>query len=371
MVIIVGFLVCCRQVKEEHRRTVTHTENLLKLTNDQVLQAGITTCRFKKKIISCTVPCVGTIEADPNEQALVCVPLRGYLKKFCTQTGDYVSAGEPLAILEHPEYIKIQQEYLATKSQYDYDKKDFARQGELTLENATSLKRMQQAQNEFLKTESEFYSLKQQLVLLGIEPDSLSVENMTSEIELLSPVSGYVTKVNGQIGMLCTEEIPIFQIVGARNPHLLITADTKYLYEITSGQIINFSLTNRPNVVFKAKIKAVTRSDKDDKSLLIRAEILTPYDRIMPGTNINALIPAFTDSVYTLPNEAVISAQDKKYIFMKTDEGIFELLEVQTGMNNDSITEITGMNSDIFSAEIVRFGAGFLFSEMNKSKYIP
>ena len=83
--------------------------------------------------------------------------------------------GQCIAVLEHPDYIKIQQDYLETKSQWELYKEDFKRQGELTVENASSIKTMQQAQASFKAIEVRLFALKSQLKLLGIDADSLHI----------------------------------------------------------------------------------------------------------------------------------------------------------------------------------------------------
>lgn len=367
--VIVTSLGACFQ--QQHKKNATSQANVTTpviLINEQMMLAGIKTCRLKKQVIFDCIECNGSIEADPNQKAMVCAPSRGYLKKILVHLGDYVNKGDMMAILEHPEYILLQQEYLETKSQYDYYKEDFTRQGELTLENATSLKIMQQAQNEFHKTEAHLVALKKQLALLGIEADSLQIENMISEIALISPMSGYVTSINGQIGMLCTEELPVVNVVGTRNPNLLLKTDEKFAPRIATGQFVNFSLIQKPDRNYIAKIRIASQLADENNMIHIRADILDTSEDLMPGSYVNACIQINADSVYALPNEAIISIEEKQYIFRKTDSLLFELVEIQTGRKTDDISEIEDPTSDLLTSEIIISGAGYLFSESNKEK---
>ena len=69
-------------------------------------------------MISDIIFCGGTIEASPNHEAYVSVPINGYMKKILKHIGEYVKEGQVLAILEHPDYIDLQRDFLETKSQY-------------------------------------------------------------------------------------------------------------------------------------------------------------------------------------------------------------------------------------------------------------
>jgi len=144
--ICISILSC--SIKQTDDDVAARKENdQIILSSDQLAQADIKTGHIRKQMISDIIFCGGTIEASPNQQAYVSVPMNGYLKKILVHIGEYVQKGRVLAILEHPDYIDLQREFLETKSQYDYYKEDFQRQGELSLENATSLKTMQLAQN--------------------------------------------------------------------------------------------------------------------------------------------------------------------------------------------------------------------------------
>ncbi len=365
---LIGFHSCSRQPHEEQEKSSTDSANIVELTSEQMNYAEIEIGKFTKKLVTDKVECNGSIEADPNQQAMVSVPMQGYIKKILVHIGDYVNKGETLAVLEHGDYVKLQQEYLEVKSQYEYYKEDFKRQGELTLENATSLKIMQQAQNEFRKTEARFYALNQQLSLLGIKADSLTVTTMTSKIELKSPVQGYVTEVNGQIGMLCTEEDHVFAVVGTQNTILHLKVYEKDASRISKGQLIEFSLISQPDRNYKAKISAATRSIDENNTINLHARILDISNDMMPGMYVNASILVNADSVYSLRNEAIITSEGIHYIFRKLDSTRFESIEIQTGRNYNDQNEILNLTPELLHSEIVVSGAYYLFSELIKEE---
>ena len=58
--------------------------------------------------------------------------------------------------------------YLENKSELDYYQEEYKRQGELTVENAASIKKLQQAKANYYKFEASYQSLKAQLELLGV-----------------------------------------------------------------------------------------------------------------------------------------------------------------------------------------------------------
>ena len=371
-ILLLAFVIlnsCSRQTNINTDKPDVKPSNVVTLSSDQLSDAGIELGRITKMPLSAEITCNGTLEAGPNQQALVCAPLRGFLKKILLSEGDYVSKGTPLAILEHPEYIILQQEFLEVRSQYEYYKEDFKRQGELTLEDAASVKTMQHAQNEFRKTEARLYSIRQQLGFLGINADSLTIDNMVSEIILRSPISGYITATDGQIGLLCDENEPIFSIVGTQSSFLQLKIDEKNAPVILKGQLVEFSLINQTDkIYYKAGIKSVTRSADGNSSLNIIAEILNPSKELIPGMSVNARIVVSSDSVYSVNKDAVVISEGKNYIFRKINDTQFESIEVKTGRVADNRIVITQIPSDLLSSEIATFGANYLFSKLYKKE---
>ena len=360
------FNACSNKKQAVQEESGTDSDNIVELTKEQMNYAEITTGKFTRELLTDMVECNGSIEADPNQQAMVSVPMRGYIRKIFVHIGDYIKQGEILATLTHADYVKLQQEYLETKSQYDYYKEDFKRQGELTLENAASLKTMQQARNEFNKTEARLFALKKQLYFIGINPDSLSVNTMTSEIALRSPITGYITEVNGQIGMLCTEEDHLFGIVGIQNTILHLKIYEKDALLVSIGQMVNFSIISQPDKNYVAKIRAATRSVDEDNTINVHAEILDNSKDILPGMYVNAQILVNADSVYALPDKAIITSEGVSYIFLKIDSLHFEPVEVQTGRKYNNFSEVLNCTPDLLRSEIVTSGSYYLFSELYK-----
>jgi membrane fusion protein, heavy metal efflux system len=359
---------CAGKQSEKEKSTGTEDSTYLTLSPAQIDYAEISTTHFLKYEIADLIDCNGSIEADPNHEALVSPPLRGYLRRIDVHVGEYVNQGEVLAILQHPEYINLQQEYLEVQSQYEYYKEDFKRQGELSLENAASLKTMQQAQNEFRKIEARLFSLKKHLSFLGINADNLTVETIQSDVNLIAPISGYITFVDGAIGKLCTEEVPIFHIVGTNFSLLHLNVYEKDASRVQITQEINFSVISNPAIFYKARITAVSRAVDDSKTVSIHAMIQNKTKELMPGMFVKASILVNTDSVYALNEEAIVTKNGEHYIFKKIDSVRFEPIKIETGRRTNNMVEISNIPPDLIETEIVSSGAYYLFSEYTKEE---
>ena len=362
-------IMSCSQ-KNSVESTIAESVNkeLISLTPEQLLQLNIKTGSIKKQMISDVIYCGGTIEASPNQQASISVPINGYMKKILVHIGEYVKKGQIIAILEHPDYIDLQRDFLETKSQYNYYKEDFKRQGELSLENATSLKKMQLAQNEFRKIEARFFALKEHLEFIGVNTDSLFVDRIKSSIYLRSPISGYLTKSDGKIGQLCTTEIPVFQVISNTNAVLHLKVFESDAWKVEKGQNIEFSTIHDQLKKFRAVINASTKSVDENNTINLHASIIDVDKNLMPGMYVKAKIIVNADSVFAIDKQAIVKSDDSYFIFIKTDSTEFISRKVNIGRSNETFTEIESLNTDLLKAEIVTSGGYYLQSQMIKNE---
>ena len=365
LLLLVFFTGCSNPDSGESENSLQETDELtIPLSEKKVEIAGIQIGKISKRLLSDIVECNGSVEANPNNQAMVSPVMAGYLKKIHVQMGQRVSTNQRLATLTHPGYIKLQQEYLETKSQYDFYKEDFKRQGELSLEQATSIKKMQEAKNEFRKIEARLFALRHQLAFLGINADSLHVDNMQNEIWLTSPIAGVVSEINGSIGMLCREENPIFRIMGTGHPLLHLKVYERDALKISPDQKIEFSLLTHPEKMYPARVISSTSNIDENNLITVHADILGGENALFPGMYVKARIMVSSDSVYALNSDAVARAENKSYIFERMDTATFRAIEIETGIEMDNWIEIPSLPSNLENAEIVISGAYYLYAEL-------
>src|SRR5690606_34484631 len=94
------------------------------------------------------VKAIGIFDVPPEHIASVSAYYGGTVKEIRLLPGEYVKKGQTLFVLENPDYVQMQQEYLEAKGQLTYLKSDFERQKNLVRDNITS-------QKNYLKAESE------------------------------------------------------------------------------------------------------------------------------------------------------------------------------------------------------------------------
>src|SRR5680860_1551654 len=87
----------------------------------------------------------GMIDVPPQGNISINIPYGGFLKFTEMLPGSRVKKGQLLAVIENPEFVDIQQEYLESLAEGDFLKTEFDRQKTLYEEQVSSAKVFQQA----------------------------------------------------------------------------------------------------------------------------------------------------------------------------------------------------------------------------------
>ena len=96
----------------------------------------------------------GVIMVSPQQNATVSLTMGGKVHSLKVMPGQAVARGQVIASIDNPEYIDLQQTYLDAFAQTEYLEKEYKRQSDLSANDASSQKKMQQSKAEYLSMHS-------------------------------------------------------------------------------------------------------------------------------------------------------------------------------------------------------------------------
>jgi cobalt-zinc-cadmium efflux system membrane fusion protein len=229
------------------------------LTGDkgQIEDCAITADSLANNILPQSFRGRGYLYLPPDRLATVTAPMAGFIKKMYYSTGDYVKKGRLLAVLKHQDYIKIQKDYLEAKSMLDYYDEDFKRQGDLTLDHATSIKKMQKAQADYWSVEAKLRALEAQLKFIGIDPEKVKNTGFTSSISIYAPVNGYITKVEGNIGKFVDSYGFIYEIADIGNLLVRFELPDSLFNKVAGDMPLTYAVSSAKKEYLSARIKNI------------------------------------------------------------------------------------------------------------------
>jgi cobalt-zinc-cadmium efflux system membrane fusion protein len=332
----------------------------------------------EKKNLTNLVKANGFIILPPQQKANVSTFIGGVIKSVNVIAGNQVKKGQTLALLESTEYIQLQEDYLKAKSNLAFLEKDYARQKEMLSANATSEKMVQQALNNYSATQATVLSLQNKLKLLGISANDLDKGKMAAAISVVSPITGYVQKVNVNVGKFADPALVMFEIINSHQLFIDLQAYEQDVDKIKAGQKVLLSLPNQSTPIGEATIYAFDKAlDSATKSITVHAKIIKNGNTgLIPGIYVNAYIQTGNYMVTAVPDEAIYKEGQTENIFILSEikndgqnkEYIFSAKEVKTGISNAGFTEVAFPENIPPNARIVTKGTYYIVSEKNKGE---
>ncbi len=346
-------------VKEEEQET------MIELNAEQLKNAGITIGYPAEMNMHSTIKVNGVVDVPPQGMVSVSFPLGGYLKSSHLLPGMGVKKGEVIAILEDQSYVQLQQDYLMAKAKMEFLNTDLVRQKELSEQDAASKKTYQQASSDFKIQQVLIRSLEEKLKIVGIDPEKLSVNTITRTISLRSPINGYVTKVNVNIGKYVNPADVLFELVDPDDIHAALTVFEKDIMQIKKGMRASVTLADKPGKKYEVDVILITRNVDENRGGLVHCHFENANHELLPGMFLNGSFELDNKKAIVVPESAVVRYQSKPYIFIAKDSSRFEMIEVEIGITDRQMVELkTKENIDWRQQKVVLKNAYSLLGKL-------
>ena len=331
-------------------------ENTLSLTDEQYQNAAIETGKIFTSNISSVLKLNGKIDVPPQSLVSVSVPLGGYLKSTKLLPGMHIRKGDPLAVMEDIQYIQLQQDYLTAKAQFTQTESEYNRQKELNQSKATSDKVFEQARTNYQTQLVLLNSLEEKLKLIGLNPQRISAGTISKSITVYSPISGFVSAVNVNVGKYVTPSDVLFELVNPNDIHLNLTVFEKDINKLAVGQKLLAYTNTHPQKKYPLEIILISKNISGQNTAEVHCHFEQYDNGLLPGMFMNAEIEVSAHNANVLPEDAIVRFENKHYVFVEKGKQTFEMKEVQTGNTENNLIEI--INSEQLSnANIVFKGA--------------
>ena len=374
--LLLVFLASCNsktmENKEEEELETSGEMVPVTLTSTQVRALSIKADTMAKYVFKDAVEVNGYLNVPPQNKASVTAIIGANVSSINVFEGDKVEKGQLLAYLSHPNLLDIQTEYLNAVNQLEFLKQEFERQKKLYEENVGSGKAYQKARADYFTLKGNIMNLEAKLKLLNLNPGEIKRGTIYEKVPVLSPIEGFVEKVDIQTGKYVEPQTPLFEIVNNDKVHADLMVFEKDVAKVKKGQKVVFNVETIPGEPLIATIFAVGKTfEQNPKAVHVHADINNKKGKLIPGMYITGRIATSNRFADALPEDAVVKESGKSYIFtVQTgdDKWIFTPVEVVTGDEEDGWVEIKPLTSLKPGVKIARNGAYYILSEMKKNE---
>ncbi|NSL90791.1 efflux RND transporter periplasmic adaptor subunit [Chitinophaga sp. Mgbs1] len=369
---IAAILLSCKAKPAAETENIQedHTaDNIVTLDSLQRRNAAITLDTARIMNMHTTLRASGIVDVPPQNLISVSFPSGGYLKSTTMLPGLQVTSGQILATMEDQSFIQLQQDYLTAKASMEYLSADMERQRTLSEADAISKKKYQQVLSEFKTTQVALKSLGERLRIININPDKLTVGSISRTVPVYSPINGYVTKVNVNIGKYVMPGDVMFELVNPDDIHAAVTIFEKDITSFHKGLKGKVTLADKSGKEYDIETILVTKNITDNRNGLIHCHFENPGHDLLPGMFLNATFEMDNQLALAVPEASVLRYMGKEYIFTTTDNNAYTLTPVTTGRRENQFVQITSGEAPLKNVKIVVQGAYALLGKMkNKAE---
>lgn len=368
LMLAVFFSVQCNKKEEAViKPTIPKDESLVVLTDAQLKNTPIETESLSVKNISTVLKISGKIDVPPQNMISVSVPLGGYLKSTNLLPGMPVNKGQVIAVIENPQFIQLQQDYLMAKSKLHFAELDYSRQKKLNQSQASSDKVMQQAQSEMNSQRIMINTLAEQLQLVNINAGSLTSGNIRKSVPVYSKINGFVSKVNVNIGKFVNPSDVLFELINPNDIHLNLKVYEKDLQMLKIGQRFTAYTNTQPEKKYDGEIILISKDINTDGTADVHCHFEQYDQNLTPGMYMNAEIETQTSFSNALPEENIVNFEGKDYVFVQEKRQTYKLIPVVLGEAENGFIQIKNFE-DLRNKKIVTKNAYTLLMKLKNTE---
>lgn len=333
-----------------HDADLSATHATVFVAPEAALRAGVVIEAAVRGRLARTVRTVGFVTADESRIRQAEARSGGWVRFLHVgATGRYVSAGEPLLVLESPEQLAAQQEYAAAWR---------------------SRQRLGPAAPAEVREnlEAVLTAARARLELLGFPKSMLADLERSGQpqplVPVLSPASGYVTMKDVYEGRRVEPGMVLFTIADLSRIWVEARVFESEIGGVSVGQPARLSLPFDPEFRGEASVtQVVPEVDAMTRTLTVRLAVANPDTRLKPGMYADVTFDLESHEGLLVSESAVLETGLRRIVFVKTADDHYEPRAVTVALKADGQALLT---SGVSAGEAVVTGAAFLIDSESR-----
>jgi cobalt-zinc-cadmium efflux system membrane fusion protein len=336
-----------------------HVEGQILMEESRAKAAGIVTEALQSGGLGAEILAQGVVASTPEGEAVLTARADGAVVRINRQLGDFVRAGEALAVMESRDAASIAAERSSASANLALARSTYAREKKLFDAKVTARQDLEGAQAALAAAEAEARRSQSAASAAKVSGDGRT-------LGVISLISGRVTKADAKLGSYVLAGTELFRVSDPNRIQInasVLAADAR---RIKPGDTAVIELLGGETVT--AVVRSATPSlDPDSKTATI---VLSPQGigGLTAGQGLRARIKprgGGDSALIALPEEAVQTVEGKEVVFVKTAKG-FQSTTVVTGKRGGGRIEIVdGLKP---GAVVVTKGAFMLKAELGKGE---
>src|SRR5467141_3991806 len=290
----------------------------VQLSPERMQRIGVRMGRVERKMVGDEIRATGNVAVDETKLAYVQVRYSGYIQKvFADATYQYLRKGQPLFTIYSPDLTATEREYLVAKQNQQ-------RVAQSTIPGVT------EGAASLLAAASE--RLKQwgvpQREIARLE----STGEIQQELQVDSPVSGYITERNALPNLTVQPETRLYSVADLSAVWIFAEVFQNDLGRIKVGDRATLTVDTYPGRSFEGRVNFIyPQVDMTTRTARARLVFSNPGLKLTPGMFVNVVLKVPMGKQLVIPASGVLQSGTRQIVFVSRGNGYIEPREVQLG----------------------------------------
>jgi RND family efflux transporter MFP subunit len=290
----------------------------VQLSPQKLQSIGVKTGEVTRQAVADDISSTGNVVVDETRLAFVQTRFPGYIEKvFANATYQYVRKGQPLFTIYSPDLVATEREYLVARQNQQ-------QVAQSTVPGVTS------------GAASLLDAAGERLSQWGVPPQEIarleSTRQVRQELEVPSPVSGFITERNALPSVAVQPEMRLYTIADLSTVWVQAQVFQNDLGRIRIGGLATLTVDTFPGRTFRGRVDFIyPQLDADTRTAKVRIVFSNPGLQLKPGMFVNVSIRVPMGRQLVIPASAVLQSGARQIAFVDRGGGYLEPREVQLG----------------------------------------
>jgi Cu(I)/Ag(I) efflux system membrane fusion protein/cobalt-zinc-cadmium efflux system membrane fusion protein len=288
----------------------------VQLSPQKLQSIGMKTGEVTRETVADEISSTGNVAVDETRVAYVQTRFSGYIEKvFANATYQYVRKGQPLFTIYSPDLVATEREYLVAKQNQQ-------QVSQSTVPGVTS------------GAASLLDAAAERLKQWGVPQQEISRLESTGqvqqELEVSSPVSGFITERNALPSVAVQPEMRLYTIADLSTVWVQAQVFQNDLGRVSVGDLARLTVDTFPGRTFSGRVDFIyPQLDADTRTAKVRIIFSNPRLQLKPGMFVNISIKVPMGRQLVIPASAVLQSGTRQVAFVDRGDGYLEPHEVQ------------------------------------------
>jgi len=315
----------------------------IQISPQRLQSIGVRSGTVERRFVADEILTTGDVAVDETRLAYVQVRFSGYIEKvFADATYQYVRKGQPLFTIYSPDLVATEREYLVAKQNQQ-------QVAQSTVQGvASSAASLVDAATERLKQWGVPQKEIARLEYTG---------QVQQELEIDSPVSGYITERNALPSVAVQPEMRLYTITDLSTVWVQAQVFQNDLERVRVGAPATLTVNTYPGRMFTGRVDFIyPQVDMDTRTAKVRVVFSNPGLQLKPGMFVNLSLKVPMGNQLVIPASGVLQSGTRELAFVERSDGYIEPREVQLGSRvGDDFVVLKGLKA---GEQIVVLGHG-------------